>query len=99
EGRGPTGGIISGAPVGTTRDVRHWPCRSVPNGTSPSRQRVFARALGWCRQLDLSPSYLTNSLRSFRGCDFTTVRAGLALIIIGSPVAGLRPMRSGVAGF
>src|SRR5437660_8067781 len=41
--------------------------------------------------------YLTISLSDLRGKALTTVRAGLALIIISSPVAGLRPMRGGEA--
>src|SRR5262245_2377578 len=44
----------------------------------------------------LAPSTL--SFRAFSGEAFTTLRAGLALIMIVSPVAGLRPSRAGVAG-
>jgi starch phosphorylase len=45
---------------------------------------------------DLFPERFNKALS---GWARTTVRAGLALIIIGSPVAGLRPGRALVAGF
>src|SRR5262245_13221092 len=41
----------------------------------------------------------TTSLRFLRAYALTTVRFGLALMMIGCPVAGLRPSRSLVAGF
>jgi hypothetical protein len=46
----------------------------------------------------LQPSSQTISLRAFRGSARTTLRAGLAWIVIGSPVNGFVPGRALVAG-
>ena len=43
-------------------------------------------------------SYSTICFSAFRGTAFTTVRAGLAAIMISSPVKGFRPLRAFVAG-
>jgi hypothetical protein len=43
--------------------------------------------------------YLTISLSALSGSARTTVRFGLALIVIGSPVSGLRPCRALVGAF
>ena len=43
-------------------------------------------------------TYCTISFSPFRGETFTTVRAGLAAIMISSPVKGLRPLRALAAG-
>ena len=45
------------------------------------------------------PTYFTISFRLFKGRTFTAVLAGLALIMIFSPVAGLMPSRAGLGGF
>jgi len=41
----------------------------------------------------------TISFSDFKGATFTTLRAGLALNIISSPVKGFVPLRALVAGF
>src|SRR5207247_4314104 len=67
-------------------------------GLAQKRNRA-PRAAGRAVNRRLRDGYLTISLSALRHSDFTTVRFGLAAIMIISPVAGLRPGRAFVAGF
>ena len=57
------------------------------------------RGVGSDRHHGCLNSRQTRSLRAFKGVTFTTLRAGLALKTVGSPVKGFVPSRSGMAGY